>query len=133
MAGRKTTVAMSSFIAKGMLRSINRGKNIKSVPREGRTIDRVNFIGIKRFEQADSLLAAVAEDYPYGILADNALFKRAEIQETVFLNRDRAMELYQKILTDYPGSLFVTEARKRFRLLRGDHLPEYNDGKNILP
>jgi hypothetical protein len=27
---------------------------------------------------------------------------------------------YQKIITNYPGSLWINEARKRFRLLRGD-------------
>jgi hypothetical protein len=44
-----------------------------------------------------------------------------------------AMELYQRIMTDYPGSLFVTEARKRYRLLRGDKLPEGNNPQSILP
>jgi hypothetical protein len=34
----------------------------------------------------------------------------------------KAMELYQDLLTKYPGSLFVVEARKRFRALRGDVL-----------
>ena len=30
------------------------------------------------------------------------------------------MELYQQLLTNYPGSLFAVEARKRYRSLRGD-------------
>jgi outer membrane protein assembly factor BamD (BamD/ComL family) len=39
----------------------------------------------------------------------------------VLNNKEKAMELYQQLLMDYPGSLFTTEARKRFRQLRGDY------------
>jgi hypothetical protein len=28
--------------------------------------------------------------------------------------------LYEKLIVEYPGSLYVVEARKRFRSLRGD-------------
>ncbi len=73
-----------------------------------------------KFSQADSLLSKVVEMYPEDILADNALMKRAELYENQFKDISKAMELYEKILTDYPGSLFVVEARKRFRNLRGD-------------
>jgi hypothetical protein len=33
-----------------------------------------------------------------------------------------AMTLYEKLITEFPGSLFVVEARKRYRELRGDAL-----------
>jgi tetratricopeptide (TPR) repeat protein len=88
---------------------------------------------MNRFEEADSLLAKVVSDYSRDILADNALFKRAELQETVFGDTETAMKLYQQVLTEYPGSLFVTESRKRFRLLRGDQPPDGNPGKHLLP
>jgi len=32
----------------------------------------------------------------------------------------QAKAYYQKIITDYPGSLWINEARKRFRIIRGD-------------
>jgi tetratricopeptide (TPR) repeat protein len=91
------------------------------------------YIKLKRFEKADSLLNRLITDYPYDILADNALFKRAELQESVFGNEEVAMDLYQQILTDYTGSLFVSEARKRFRRLRGDRLPDGNTSNTLLP
>jgi TolA-binding protein len=75
-----------------------------------------------RFEDADSLFALILKNYPADILGDNALFSRAELYETKFRNKDKAMELYQQVLTDYPGSLYVVEARKRYRTLRGDSL-----------
>jgi tetratricopeptide (TPR) repeat protein len=91
------------------------------------------FTKMGKYEESDSLLAKVISDYPYDILADNALFKRAELQEYAFSNDELAMELYQTILTDYSGSLFVTEARKRFRNLRGDRPPDGNSGKTLIP
>lgn len=56
------------------------------------------------------------------ITADDALFKLAEIHQYVYNDVAKAMELYEKLLTEYPGSLYVVEARKRFRELRGDQL-----------
>lgn len=75
-----------------------------------------------KFEAADSLFAKVAEMYPDDILADNAIMERAKLYDYRFKDPDTAMTLYQKLMLDYPGSLFVIEARKRFRELRGDEL-----------
>jgi tetratricopeptide (TPR) repeat protein len=79
------------------------------------------FIKDGYYQLADSALALVISKYPDDILADNALYKRAQLQEEVFHNKNLAMQLYEQLMEDYPGSLFVTEARKRFRALRGDN------------
>jgi len=34
--------------------------------------------------------------------------------------------LYQQLIKDYPSSIFVVDARKRFRILRGDVLQQVN-------
>jgi lipopolysaccharide biosynthesis regulator YciM len=81
------------------------------------------FIRKKDFTKADSMLERIVKDYQYDILADNALFKRAELQAEALNNKDLAMKLYQQLLLDFPGSLFTTEARKRYRQLRGDFNP----------
>jgi len=72
------------------------------------------------FEMADSLFAKVVEMYPEDILADNALMIRADLNERHFGDIDTAMQLYERLMFDYPGSLFVIDARKRYRELRGD-------------
>ncbi len=54
------------------------------------------------------------------ILADDALFRTAEIQELRLLDKTTAVESYKKLLIDYKSSLYGAEARKRIRLLRGD-------------
>ena len=78
------------------------------------------YIKQKKYIKADSALAEIVKNYKDDILADNALFKRAELQAAVMNNKSMAMELYQQLMLDYPGSLFTTEARKRYRQLRGD-------------
>ncbi len=72
------------------------------------------------FKIADSLFAKMVEMYPEDILADNALMIRADLNERQFGDIDTAMQLYERVLFEYPGSLFVVEARKRYRELRGD-------------
>jgi tetratricopeptide (TPR) repeat protein len=61
------------------------------------------------------------------ILADDALFHLGDIFENHLENKEKAIESYKKILFDYKGSLYTTEARKRLRALRGDAIdPEDN-------
>ena len=62
----------------------------------------------------------VVDDYPYDILADDALFRLAGLYETALNDKAKAMELYQQVLEKYPGSVFAADARKRFRILRND-------------
>ena len=70
----------------------------------------------------DTLLKKITEKYADGVLADDALFDRAELYEKKLNDKAKAMELYQDLLTKFPGSLYCVEARKRFRSLRGDVL-----------
>ena len=64
----------------------------------------------------------VAERFPDDVLADNANYMLATIYENQLNNKQLAMEHYLKIITDYASSIFVTDARKRYRALRGDEL-----------
>ena len=76
------------------------------------------------FLVATELLERIVDLYFDDILADNALKDLAELQERVFKDEAKAMEYYQKLFMDYPGSLYSAEARKRFRFLRGDKQDE---------
>ena len=60
--------------------------------------------------------------YSNDILADDALFSLAQMNENAFNNKEKAMEMYQELMTKYPSSIFVVEARKKFRSLRGDQI-----------
>lgn len=71
-----------------------------------------------RYSEADSLLQFVAEHYADDILADDALFLRAELNEQQLNNPARARECYERILLDYPVSLYADRARKRYNALK---------------
>ncbi len=66
----------------------------------------------------------IIERYPQDILADNSIFEIASIYHYQLNEPEKAKEYYKKILFDYKGSLFVEEARKRYRVLRGDLIEE---------
>lgn len=76
----------------------------------------------KNFEQAAKLYQQLVSLYHEDILADNALFELAKITENNLGNKEEAMDYYKALLTEFPGSLFVPEARRRFRALRGDSI-----------
>lgn len=75
------------------------------------------------FTTAIKYFDTVTTKYNVDILADEALFKLGNIYEKYVPDKVKAMEYYQLILTNHPGSIYVNEARKRYRFLRGDKLP----------
>lgn len=79
-------------------------------------------ISKKDYSEADTLLGKLLRFYPEDILGDDALFLRAQLNENLINDKQKALGYYQKLITDYTGSIFVTEARKRYRILRGDNL-----------
>lgn len=76
----------------------------------------------KNYLEAEKLLKRVVEDFGDQLLADDALFQLAELYEYYLKDVNQAMEYYQKILKDHSDSLYVVQARARYRALRGDNL-----------
>ena len=75
----------------------------------------------KNYSQAISYFQDVAENYSYDILADDALFQWAKLTEEYLKDNEKAQMLYEQILLEHNGSIYTSEARKRFRALRGDN------------
>lgn len=73
-----------------------------------------------RYTEAAALLQEITEKYGEDILADDALYQIGLLFEERLNDKEKAKTLYETLLTKYPGSLFVVDARKRFRALRGD-------------
>jgi len=74
----------------------------------------------KKYFEAAALYQRICDRYSEGLLGDDALYYLGELYEFYLKDVPRAMESYQKLMKEYPGSLFVVDARKRFRALRGD-------------
>ena len=87
------------------------------------------------FQKARDYYLEIIDNYPQEILGDNAIYKIAELYQFNIIDKTKAIEAYKKLLVDYPGSLFSDEARKRYRVLRGDKIvddsnPEYRKWNN---
>jgi predicted Zn-dependent protease len=80
----------------------------KAMQQQGNWTEAVKFL--------EALLKAHGDD----ILADDALFQLGDIHENHLNDKEKASEYYKTILFDFKGSLYGVEARKRFRILRGD-------------
>jgi len=78
------------------------------------------FIKANDFQKAADILKKVTEDFKDGIWTDDALFTLGDLYEKKLNDIAQAKIYFQKLITDYPGSMFSAEARKRFRNLRGD-------------
>ena len=76
----------------------------------------------REYTAAAQLYEEIVEKFPEDIRADNALFALAEINEKFLNDKEKAQTLYENLFIDYSNSTFAVEARKRFRLLRGDNI-----------
>ncbi len=75
-----------------------------------------------QFNDAIGHYEEIMELHFMDILADDALFGLADLHENQIGAPDVAQGLYERLLNEFPGSLYAVEARKRFRRLRGDIL-----------
>jgi len=79
-------------------------------------------IKMKEYSRAVTILEQLLKEYGSGIWGDNALFMQAQIHERYLNKPTEAVDLYTKLLLEYSGSFFTTEARKKIRLLRGEQI-----------
>lgn len=78
------------------------------------------YLKTKNYGKAAESLEKIIAEFPYDILADDAIFILANLNELHLNNEEKAKELYKQIMVDYPSSIYVVQARQRFRTLRGD-------------
>lgn len=74
----------------------------------------------KQFEKAEANYLKIIDLNSEDILVDDAIYNLAELYKNQYNNIEKAKEYYQKIIFDYPSSIHLVEARKKFRKLRGD-------------
>jgi len=72
------------------------------------------------YKQSADYLMKIITTYSTDILGDVSQFELAKLYEYKLNDKARAMELYKELMVKYPGSLYVEDARKHFRALRGD-------------
>lgn len=74
----------------------------------------------KQFEKAANNYQVIIANYRDDILADDAYYYLAELYTNQLGQPEKAKELYEKIIFNHEDSIYFVEARKKFRMLRGD-------------
>lgn len=71
-----------------------------------------------KFAEAATLYEQVVKNYSWDNLADDALFRLAILYQNKLNRKTEAMELYKRMMTDYPSSVFVVDARTEYRKMQ---------------
>ncbi len=79
-------------------------------------------VKMKKYEEAIANFEQVISMNPEGILNDDAYYQIAELYNNKLNLPEKAKEYYQKIIFDYASSIYLVDARKKYRQLRGDDI-----------
>ncbi len=95
----------------------NKGDDIESV-----TLLRIGQILEKKqnYAQALEYYQRIINDFSDGIYLDEALYFSAEIYNKHLGEPEKAKEFYEKIIFNHQDSIYFVDARKQYRILRGD-------------
>ncbi|HMU70663.1 MAG TPA: hypothetical protein PKC38_11650, partial [Chitinophagales bacterium] len=71
---------------------------------------------------AVNYLEQIRQNYAYELLGDDAIYMLGDIYQYQFKDNEKAQLCYEQIFMNFKDSLYSTEARKRYRQLRGDKI-----------
>lgn len=74
----------------------------------------------EKYDAAELNYIKIIEFYGTGILADDAYFALGELYRKRLNQPDKAKAQFEKIIYNYQDSYYFPQARKNFRILRGD-------------
>jgi tetratricopeptide (TPR) repeat protein len=78
------------------------------------------FIKTNQFTKAANNYLQIINLNKNDILVDDAIYNLAELYKNQLNLPNQAKEYYKKIIFEYPSSIFLVDARKKYRKLRGD-------------
>jgi tetratricopeptide (TPR) repeat protein len=110
----KESEALQAFLK---ILELNKGNSI-----EDETLLKIAIIYSKRKEHNKALeyYKLILDNHADGIFIDEALFFSAEIYRKELNDSESAKPLYEKMIFEHSDSIYFIEARKQFRILRGD-------------
>lgn len=76
----------------------------------------------RNYVEAANYFQLIVDNHQEEIRADNALYELAQLYENQLNDKEKAMELYERLFVDFNSSILAVNARKRFRELRGDNI-----------
>ena len=77
---------------------------------------------LKQPDKAIEMYNLIIEKFPEEIRCDNAIYELAKMYDLQLNQLEKAKALYEKLFMQYTNSTFASDARKRYRILRGDEI-----------
>lgn len=74
------------------------------------------------YKKAEASYLKLIQFYNEDILADDAHYRLAKLYETKLGLPEKAKQYYEQIIFNFEDSIYFVEARKKFRMLRGDEI-----------
>jgi TolA-binding protein len=71
----------------------------------------------KEFESAEQLYLQIVEHYSESYMADAALMQAALIEQNQLKSKELAKQHYEKLIDEYPTSIYTAQAKKNYRKL----------------
>lgn len=78
------------------------------------------YLKLRKYEQAAAAYQEIVDNYKESIRLDNSLWALGHLYENQLDDKVKAQEMYETLFIDYSNSILAVEARKRYRVLRGD-------------
>jgi len=73
-----------------------------------------------QFNESAVLLQRIVDEYEKGLLGAKSYYELGMLYQDYIMDEEKARTIYNDFLKKYPGSIYTTDVRKRFRILRGD-------------
>ncbi|MCX7862524.1 MAG: tetratricopeptide repeat protein [Bacteroidales bacterium] len=91
------------------------------------------YSSFKKFDISVALYDSVIQRFGREVSAPQAAYRLANLYQYTLNNKELAKKYLEIIFNNYPGSFYSNEARRRFRILRGDIIDEFENKDTYSP
>lgn len=80
------------------------------------------YIKLSNYSAAESNLQIILDLHPESLLTDDSIYKLGILYRDHLENPTEAKKMFERIIFDFPSSIYLVDARAAFRKLRGDDI-----------
>ena len=77
---------------------------------------------LEAFSRAEANLLTILNFHPESLLLDDSIFALGMLYRDRLNDPEKAQEMFEKIIFEFPSSIYLVDARKHYRKLRGDDI-----------
>ncbi|MDH3323227.1 MAG: tetratricopeptide repeat protein, partial [Flavobacteriaceae bacterium] len=80
------------------------------------------YVKTNNFNQAENNYLQIIQFYPESILMDDTFYELAGLYSSRLNDPEKAKKMYERIIFEHPSSIYLVDARKKYRKLRGEEI-----------